>query len=200
MLPDSEPGSDERLQSEEEESSSFRPYRQQKQDLEPQIATHTYTLLRFSTCQILEENCEVSWYDIQPHELVELHSSLLPPTFAASLLSPMSIPSPLPDIAQSKFTQKKKPSPTQPTLAALSRDTPTSYIQPYWQGWVRVVSRIQTSDDPSSEDYDNGDWKRGERVEWKERWLVIHEGLINVCMSPNVRYFVFFFIHPTNSI
>lgn len=186
-----------------QESSSFRPHRQQKQDQEPQITTHTYTLLRFSTCQILEENCEVSWYDIQPYELVELHSSFLPPTFAASLVSPMSIPSPLPDVVQSKFTQRKKPSPNLPILTALSRDTPISYIQPYWQGWVRVVQRIQatqTSDDPSPEDNDNGDWKRGERVEWKERWLVIHQGLINICMTPNVRRLVFFFIHPTNSI
>ena len=193
-------------------SSSFRPHRQQ----EPQITTHTYTLFRFSTCQILEENCQVSWYDIQPHELVELHSSFLPPTFASSLVSPMSIPSSHPDIValrQTKSTQKKKASPITstdqgdlpiPSLTALSRQTPTLYIQPYWQGWVRalrVVSRIQTtpaSDElphPSLEDNDkegNRDRKQGERIEWRERWVVIHDGVINICKTPNVRYFFFF--------
>ena len=224
ILPDSEPGSEESAGEDDDEcyqvsdfksrSSSFRPHRQQKEDQEPQITTHTYTLLRFSTCQILEENCEVSWYDIQPHELVELHSSFLPPTFTSSLLSPMSIPSPQPDIvalSQSKSTQKKKASQIThadlplPSLTALSRDTPTLYIQPYWQGWVRVVQRIQTtlaSNEPSVEDYDmegNMYRKRGERIEWRERWLVVHEGVISICKSPNVRY-LFFFIQPTHSI
>lgn len=204
--------------------SSFRPHRQQKQDQEPQITTHTYTLFRFSTCQILEEDCQVSWYDIQPHELVELHSSFLPPTFASSLVSPMSIPSlPTDSVAltQTKSAQKKKASPITltdqkgdlpiPSLTALLRHTPTLYIQPYWQGWVRalrVVSRIQTtpaSDEPphpSLGDDDregNGDRKHGERIEWRERWVVIHDGVINICKSLNVRY-LFFFIQPTYSI
>ena len=225
MLSDSDPDNEESTTGEDDDechqvsdfksrSSSFRPHLQQKQEQEPQITTYAYTLLRFSTCQILEENCEVSWYDIQPHELVELHSSFLPPTFTSSLLSPMSIPSPEPDIvalSQSKSAQKKKASPTVntdlplPSLTALSRDTPSLYIQPYWQGWVRVVQRIQTtpgSNEPSFEDYDregNGDRKPGERIEWRERWLVIHEGVISICKSPNVRY-LFFFIQPTHSI
>ena len=204
-------------------SSPFRPHRQQKQDQEPQITTHTYTLFRFSTCQILEENCQVSWYDIQPHELVELHSSFLPPTFASSLVSLMPLPSPRPDfvaLTQTKSTQKKKTSPITPTyqgdlpipsLAALPRHTPTLYIQPYWQGWVRalrVVSRIQTtpaSDEPphpSLEDNDRegrADRKQGERIEWGEKWVVIHDGVINICKTPNVRC-LFFFIQPTHSI
>ena len=203
--------------------SSFRHYRQQKHDQEPQITTHSYTLFRFSTCQILEENCPISRYDIQPHELVELHFSFLPPTFAFSLISPMSIPSSQPDIfalTQTKSMQKKKASPMTltdqgdlpiPSLTALPRHTPALYIQPYWQGWVRalrVVSRIQTtpaSDEPphtSLEDNDregNGDRKQGERFEWRERWVVIHNGVINMCKTPNVRY-PFFFIQPTHSI
>jgi hypothetical protein len=204
-------------------SSSFRLHRQQKQDQEPQIATHTYTLFRFSTCQILEENCQVSWYDIQPHELVELHSSFLPPTFASSLVSPMTIPSPQPDIValtQTKSTQKKKTSPITPTnqadlpmpsLTALPRHTPTLYIQPFWQGWVRVlrvVSRIQTTPaydqppHPSLEDNvreGNGGRKQGVITTWKESWVVIHDGAVHFCKNPNVRY-LFFFIQPTHSI
>ncbi|KAF8153434.1 hypothetical protein B0H34DRAFT_677563 [Crassisporium funariophilum] len=52
---------------------------------EPQIQTHAYTLIRFSTGQILEEDFLVSWYDILPHELVELHASWAPATYAVSV-------------------------------------------------------------------------------------------------------------------
>jgi hypothetical protein len=135
----------------------------------------------------------------------------------------MSIPSPPTDsvaLTQTKSAQKKKASPITPTdqgdlpipsLTALLRHTPKLYIQPYWQGWVRalrVVSRIQTSPasdeppHPSLEDDDregNGDRKQGEIIEWRERWVVIHDGVINICKSLNVRY-LFFFIQPTYSI
>jgi hypothetical protein len=97
-----------------------------------------------------------------------------------------------------------------PSLTALPRHTPKLYIQPYWQGWVRafrVVSRTQTtpaSDEPSLEGNDkegNGDRKLGERYEWRERWVVIHDGVINISQSPKVRLFsFFFFIQPTHSI
>lgn len=208
-ISDSETGSstgedDEWDQEVSAKSSPFRPHRQQKQDHESQITTHTYTLLRFSTCQILDENCQVSWYDIQPHELVELHSSFLPPTFLSSLVSPISLPSPQTDIlalTQPKSIQKKKSSPITPTdqgnfpppsLTALPRHTPALYIQPYWQGWVRalrVITRIQTTP-ASNEDNDregNGDRKLGERAAWRESWVVIHDGVINICKRPNVR-------------
>jgi hypothetical protein len=186
-------------------------FRQRKREQEPQITTHTYTLLRFSTGQILEEDCQIIWYDIQPHELVELHCSFPPPTFASSLVSPMSIPSPSPNIAappQTMAAQKnKKASPITdqrdlpiPSLVALPRHMPKLYIQPYWQGWVRalrVVSRIQTtpaSDNPSFEDNDREiimDRKRAEKNEWREKWVVIHDGVINICKSLKVRDFPF---------
>ena len=164
---DNEPGSDQSSGEEDDEWDPVSkrpqtPHRQQKQDQVPQTTTHTYTLLRFSTCQILEENCNVTWYDIQPHELDGLHSSFLPPTFTSSL------PSPHPNIiplTQTKFSKKKASSTDLDDqgdlpllcLTALPRHTPTSYIQCYWQGWVcalSVVSRIQTTDDPSLEDND----------------------------------------------
>ncbi|KAF9553796.1 hypothetical protein CPC08DRAFT_713452, partial [Agrocybe pediades] len=49
------------------------------------INTSGYTLIRFSTGQILEEDLPISWYDILPHELVELHASLAPTCFAATV-------------------------------------------------------------------------------------------------------------------
>ncbi|KAF8888708.1 hypothetical protein CPB84DRAFT_1964160 [Gymnopilus junonius] len=50
----------------------------------PQIYTALYTLIRFSTGQILEEDIPVSWYDLLPNELVELHASIPPLSFGMS--------------------------------------------------------------------------------------------------------------------
>jgi len=193
----------------------------QKQEQEQQIITHTYTLFRFSTGQVLEEDFQISWYDIQPHELVELHSSFSPPTFASSLLSPMSI-SPTVDgamvLSQNTSAQKKKKKkksssanttdqgdPAIPSVAALSRHQPNLYIQPYWQGWVRalrVLWRTQTV--PENDEHPNPsdtlkrgweergegregrDWRHGEKAEWREKWVVIHDGVVNICRNPNV--------------
>ena len=53
----------------------------------------------------------------------------------------------------------------------------TTHQHHYWQGWVRalrVVSRIQTTDDPSLEDNDReGDMKRGERMEWNSLFTMV---------------------------
>ena len=184
-----------------------RLQQQQQQKQEPQIATHTYMLFRFSTCQILEENFQISWYDIQPHELVELHSSFSPPNFASSVALPTSIPSSPANIIalpQTKPAQKKPSSSTipyqadtlTPSLTALPRHMPNSYIQPYWQGWVRALRVIWrtrptlASDDPPVKDEGSNervDRRHGETIEWRERWVVIHDGIVNICKSPTVR-------------
>ena len=124
--------------------SKFHARLQQKQtqEQETQIPINSYTLFRFSTGQILEEDSQVSWYDIQPHELVESHSAFLSPTLASSLGPPVSEL-----IPQTTSTQKKMKSPLPapaelphiPSVTVLPRYMPNLYIQPYWQGWVRVL-------------------------------------------------------------
>ena len=192
--------------------SKFHARLQQKQtqEQETQIPTNSYTLFRFSTGQILEEDFQVSWYDIQPHELVELHSAFLSPTLAASLGPPVSQPTP-----QTASTQKKTKSalptdqvlPHIPSVTVLPRHIPNLYIQPYWQGWVRVLrflwrkQMVPPSDErrrPSFEAQDpysaigrEGGEERGRkqvgRAEWRERWVVIHDGFVNIAKGPTVR-------------
>lgn len=57
----------------------------QRSDGEDQIYTATHALVRFSTGQILEEDFLLSWYDLGPHELVELHASSPPTEFKLSV-------------------------------------------------------------------------------------------------------------------
>lgn len=51
-----------------------------------QIYSSAFTLVRFSTSQILEEDFPISWYDLGPRELVELHASSPPITFTFTLI------------------------------------------------------------------------------------------------------------------
>lgn len=57
---------------------------QQTQQEEEGIQTSWFTLLRFSTGQVLEDDFPLAWYNFMPHELVELHNSVPPATFAVS--------------------------------------------------------------------------------------------------------------------
>ena len=56
------------------------------QEEKDQIFTDVFTLIRFTTGQILEDNFLVSWYDLGPHELVELHASSPPATFSFTIV------------------------------------------------------------------------------------------------------------------
>ena len=57
---------------------------QQTQQEEEGIQTSWFTLLRFATGQVLEDDFQLAWYSFMPHELVELHNSVPPASFAVS--------------------------------------------------------------------------------------------------------------------
>ena len=56
------------------------------QEEKDQIFTDAFTLIRFTTGQVLEDNFLVSWYDLGPHELVELHASSPPTAFSFAIV------------------------------------------------------------------------------------------------------------------
>ncbi|KDR66017.1 hypothetical protein GALMADRAFT_1210006 [Galerina marginata CBS 339.88] len=144
----------------------------QQQDDAPQIHTTSFTLVRFSTGQVLEEEFLVSWYDLVPHELVELHASSPIPGLATSsssttttnllvgfagavhlakaLMGPLPLPS-LHDPKEKKGGHQQQHQlriPTHLTLTALPRHNLTLYIQPYWEGWVRALRVVWRSEMP----------------------------------------------------
>lgn len=109
-----------------------------------------YTLLRFSTGQILEDDFQMSWYDISPYELIELHggdtvlskdkgrreSHHHPPHHHHNgqsrhhkdkdrhgATSSMTIDIALPPLRIVRFNRKDI----------------SAYITPYWEGWVRAL-------------------------------------------------------------
>lgn len=126
----------------------------------PEIAHLSFTLIRFSTGQILEDDLTISDYDIKPHELLELHLSISPPSpdhvTATSFLPPTpSFPFPLlaapPQLLQAKSKKKRAQiealvAPHVTRLVSLPRAVPHAYAAPYWEGWIRIL-RLASRDD-----------------------------------------------------
>jgi hypothetical protein len=136
----------------------------------------TYSLLRFSTGQKLEDEYQLSWYDLAQNELLELHAHApvqnLPATFGLSSINPVNSVTSKPRHAQ-KSTQHARsgstsslsrlpsrshanapngrsdppqPLPTRIYFPSLNRASLSSYVQPYWEGYVRALRLVWHDD------------------------------------------------------
>ncbi|KAH6901832.1 hypothetical protein BKA70DRAFT_1307578 [Coprinopsis sp. MPI-PUGE-AT-0042] len=126
----------------------------------PEIAHLSFTLIRFSTGQLLEDDLTMSDYNINPHELLELHLSISPPSpdhvTATSFLPPTAtFPFPLlaapSQLLQGKSRKKRAQiealvAPHVTRLVSLPRSVPQAYASPYWEGWIRIL-RLASRDD-----------------------------------------------------
>ncbi|KAJ7625597.1 hypothetical protein FB45DRAFT_921829 [Roridomyces roridus] len=103
-----------------------------------------FTLIRFSTGQLLEDDLPLSFYDLQTDELLEIHRLGV--------------------------------------VVTLPRAYPKRYLDAYWEGWVRVL-RIRPLEDEEEDAWSLYKIKQNETrpVEWKDRWLVVREGIIYLC-------------------
>ncbi|KAF9461594.1 hypothetical protein BDZ94DRAFT_1263415 [Collybia nuda] len=117
-----------------------------------------YTLIRFSTGQILEDEYLVSWYNLAPHELLELHSHVSKP-----LEERTSYPT------RSKHTRNASIFSTTTTggadppnlyekqyLPRLDRTVLSRYILPYFEGWVMALRVVWRGDTFSQTFYGGG--------------------------------------------
>jgi hypothetical protein len=140
-------------------------------------AVSAYTLLRFSTGQKLEDEYQLSWYDLAPNELLELYAHVPVQHLPASF----GLPNPDPHTSKPRHTPKSAqhartgstsslsrqlsrthanssnadPNPplTLPTrtyFPALNRSSPASYVQPYWEGYVRALRVVWREESTAS--------------------------------------------------
>jgi hypothetical protein len=119
------------------------------------------SIVRFSTGQVLEDDFTMSWYDIKPHELLEIHRTGI--------------------------------------ILRLPRHDLSAYVQPYWEGWVkslRVIYKPSGSVIKSVEDAraqsgrtssNKKPAKEAPQLEWKDRWVVISDGMLSLCKDHSVR-------------
>lgn len=128
----------------------------------PPPPTTYHSLVAFSTGQLLEDDYSLSWYRLQPNEMLELH----PPG----------------------------------AIINLPRDDTTEYIQPYLEVKVKALRVISHEDTKPKVDNgkirrprDNGQprspterpgqslrKRKKTKLEWKERWLIVHQGMLNL--------------------
>lgn len=127
---------------------------QQRNESTKQLSTR-YTLLTFSTGQILEDEFLLSWYNLRPYELLELHLA--------------------------------------GAVVGLPREVMLDYVKPYFMAKVKALRkegdllyegsmRIQQAGKGQSYSPDTSMRKKGKiKLEWKERWVIIHQGVLNLC-------------------
>ncbi|THH12810.1 hypothetical protein EW146_g7340 [Bondarzewia mesenterica] len=124
-------------------------------------ATHRYPLVMFSTGQLLEDDYSLSWYHLRPHELLELH----PPG----------------------------------AVIRLPREIMHEYVKPYFEAKVKALRVIRTEKDARVDKPRPGGQSPGEvssptvmlrrrkaKLEWRERWVIIHQGMLNLFKDRSV--------------
>ncbi|GBE89716.1 hypothetical protein SCP_1700400 [Sparassis crispa] len=116
-----------------------------------------YSLIAFSTSQLLEDHFHLSWYGFRSYELLELHAG--------------------------------------PGLVSLPRGVLGDYVHPYFEArvWALRVApatpgdvlrkhRTKRKEDDQGEEAKDSQRERGRRrkMEWRVRWLVIHQGVFKL--------------------
>ncbi|KAF8624748.1 hypothetical protein AX17_007079 [Amanita inopinata Kibby_2008] len=112
-----------------------------------------YTLIRFSTGQLLENGLLVSNYDLAPYELLELHGehapSMTKPDFPphhqyrSHSKNRTLYPGPYPSLTTQEQGQQKR---LIRHIVTLDRSNVQAYVTPYWEGWVRALRVINRDD------------------------------------------------------
>jgi hypothetical protein len=150
-----------------------------------------YTILTFSNTHILEDDFVLSQYNIHPHELLEIHPAgcivrlqrevmvhYVRPYFEARVKALRKAPS---SSSKEAFVDR--------VGAGRSKTAKTA-------GKARLVSS-----DPlvygMFGDRSEPKKKKTTKLEWRERWVVIHEGVLSLCNDRSVRPIHLLFIYPT---
>lgn len=98
----------------------------------PPVQATDYSLLSFSTLHVLEDRYSVSWYNIRPHELLEVHPS------GTIINLSREIPPPPIDYSNNRTRSNSSPS--------YDNEPPTAnsdYIQPYFQAPVKALRNVK---------------------------------------------------------
>ncbi|CDO77725.1 hypothetical protein BN946_scf184969.g76 [Trametes cinnabarina] len=132
-------------------------------DLNPDATA--YTLIAFSTTQILEDRFSLEWYGTSPDELLELHS----PSHRLVSLPRFSLDDYIAPYFAARVWALRLPG---HTLEATIRNllTPSDH---------RAEDEITDASPRSPLLRDKG--KKKMNLEWKQRWAVIHQGVFSLC-------------------
>ncbi|KAF9223456.1 hypothetical protein BS17DRAFT_734300 [Gyrodon lividus] len=132
-----------------------------------------YTLISFSTGTILEDDFTLSWYNFRPYELLEMHR------FGTVVSLPRDV---MPEYIQPYFEAKVRAlravwSPKTRRFEAPRHDTQHELHGS--KGKEKLGVRLDAFSPKSTSS--QPDRRRKTKVDWKDRWVVINQGILTLC-------------------
>lgn len=150
------------------------------------IPPHHYPMLAFSTGQLLEDDCSLAWYRLRPHELLELHPPGAIVRFPRDVMLEYIKPyleldvRALRVIVNDKDTHAFGPAYAVPDAAPLpSKNRKPKDVAP------DGPSSVAGGAAPASQSMRK---RRKTKLEWRDRYLVIRQGMLNLFKSRTVSF------------
>ena len=137
-----------------------------------------YQILTFSNAHVLDDDFLLSWYNLRPYELLEIHGA--------------------------------------DSIVRLPRELITHYVRPYFEARARALKAVSrdywetsrevfvdkmggggktsksgkerlVSSDPLAYAAKGKKKTKKTKLEWRDRWIVIHQGVLSLCNDRSVR-------------
>ncbi len=156
-----------------------------KEQLPVILPPHHYPILAFSTGQLLEDDCSLAWYRLRPHELLELHPPGTIVRFPRDVMLEYIKPyleldvRALRVIVNDKDVHAFGPGYATPDAPSPSRNKKPKDLAP-------DSSSVPGNGSPASQSTRK---RRKTKLEWRDRYLVIRQGMLSLFKSRTVSFF-----------
>jgi hypothetical protein len=148
------------------------------------LPPHHYPILAFSTGQLLEDDCSLAWYRLRPHELLELHPPGTIVRFPRDVMLEYIKPYLELDVrALRVIVNDKDTHAFGPAYAALDAPSPSKNKKP--KELAPDGTSVSGSGSPASQSTRK---RRKTKLEWRDRYLVIRQGMLSLFKSRTVSF------------
>lgn len=163
------------------------PTEQQQQQLPVIFPPHHYPMLAFSTGQLLEDDCSLAWYRLRPHELLELHPPGTIVRFPRDVM--LDYIKPYLELhvrALRVIVNDKDMHAFGPAYAAPDAPSPSKNKKP--RDLAPDGPSVAGSASPASQSTRK---RKKMKMEWRDRYLVIRQGMLSLFKSRSVSFLPF---------
>ncbi len=148
------------------------------------LPSHHYPMLAFSTGQLLEDDYSLAWYRLRPHELLELH----PPGTIVRLPRDVMLEYVKPYLeldvrALRAIVNDKDMHAFGPAYAATDAPSHSKNKKP--KDLAPESTSVAGSGSPAPQSTRK---RRKRKLEWRDRYLVIRQGMLSLFNSRTVRF------------
>jgi hypothetical protein len=149
------------------------------------LPPHHYPIVAFSTGQLLEDDCSLAWYRMRPHELLELHPPGTIVRFPRDVMLEYIKPYLELDVrALRVIVNDKDMHAFGATYAAPDTPSPNKNKKPKDLAAPDGPS-VASSASPASQSTRK---RRKTKLEWRDRYLVIRQGMLSLFKSRTVSF------------